>query len=66
MSQPMSSSRTAVLPTTLGQLRAGKEFTEARVSRSVKDELRANLIRRLQDQASAKNSDAHFPRHHRL
>ncbi len=61
MSQPMSSSRTAVLPTTLGQLRASKEFTEARVSRSVKDELRANLIRRLQDQASAKNSAPIFP-----
>ena len=44
------------LPATLGDLRASKEFTEAYVSRSVKDELRANLIRRLQDQASAKNA----------
>ncbi len=49
------------LPATLGELRASKQFTEAYVSRSVKDELRVNLIRRLQDQASAKNSAAIFP-----
>jgi magnesium chelatase subunit I len=49
------------LPTTLGELRASKEFTETYVSRSVKDELRANLIRRLRDQASAKNSEVIFP-----
>src|SRR6185437_4718071 len=42
-------------------LRASKQFTETYVSRSVKDELRANLIRRLRDQASAKNSDVIFP-----
>jgi len=34
------------LPTTLGQLRSS-EYTPARVSRSVKDELRDNLIARL-------------------
>ncbi len=64
MSQPIVSipSRSAATsPTTLGQLRASKEFTEARVSRSVKDELRANLIRRLQDQASGKNAEPIFP-----
>ena len=42
-------------------MRASKQFTEAYVSRSVKDELRANLIRRLQDQSSAKNADPIFP-----
>ncbi len=36
------------LPTTLGRLRALPAFSEARVGRSVKDELRENLIRRLQ------------------
>ena len=49
------------LPATFGDLRASKQFTEAYVSRSVKDELRANLIRRLQDQASAKNAEPIFP-----
>ena len=34
------------LPTTLGQLR-NSEFTPERISRSVKDELRDNLIVRL-------------------
>ena len=56
MPQPTSPSRTATalpasLPATLHDLRASKQFTEAYVSRSVKDELRANLIRRLQDQS---------------
>ena len=52
---PSSSRSTpaAERPATLGALRASKEFTEGRVSRSVKDELRANLIRRLQEQAEA-------------
>src|ERR1700757_2717899 len=49
------------LPATFGDLRASRQFTEAYVSRSVKDELRANLIRHLQDQASAKNADPIFP-----
>ncbi len=49
------------LPATLGELRTSKEFTEAAVCRSVKDELRANLIRRLQDQASAKVAEPIFP-----
>jgi magnesium chelatase subunit I len=66
MPQPTSPSRTtnalpASLPATLHDLRASKQFTEAYVSRSVKDELRANLIRRLQDQSSGKNTDAIFP-----
>src|ERR1700754_388836 len=49
------------LPATFGDLRASKQFTEAYVSRSVKDELRTNLIRCLQDQASAKNVEPIFP-----
>jgi magnesium chelatase subunit I len=66
MPQPTSPSRTAnalpaSLPATLQDLRASKQFNEAYVSRSVKDELRANLIRRLQDQSSGKNTDAIFP-----
>src|SRR6201985_1130067 len=60
--QTTSPSKTAGnLPATLGDLRASKQFTEAYVSRSVKDELRANLIRLLQEQASAKNADPIFP-----
>ena len=43
------------LPTTLGQLRASK-FTEALVSRSVKDELRDNLIARLRKTAASGES----------
>jgi magnesium chelatase subunit I len=39
---------TAALPKTLGQLRSS-EFTPARVNRSVKDELRDNLIARLRE-----------------
>ncbi|HEX6770564.1 MAG TPA: magnesium chelatase, partial [Acidobacteriaceae bacterium] len=64
MSQPMSPSPTRIptgaLPATLGELRASKNFTEAYVSRSVKDEMRANLINRLQEQASGKNSSPIF------
>jgi magnesium chelatase subunit I len=48
------------LPRTLGQLRSS-EFTPARVSRSVKDELRENLIARLrahQRQAASRSSPA--------
>ncbi|HXC94765.1 MAG TPA: sigma 54-interacting transcriptional regulator [Edaphobacter sp.] len=41
------------LPTTLGALRAS-EFTPARLSRSVKDELRENLIAKLRDSAKTK------------
>lgn len=59
MSQPISQSR--ALPATLGELCASKEFTEARVNRSVKDELRANLIQRLREQAAGKNSAPIFP-----
>ena len=40
------------LPTTLGALRAS-EFTPARVGRSVKDELRENLVARLRANAKA-------------
>jgi magnesium chelatase subunit I len=42
----------SALPTTLGALRAS-EFTPARVSRSVKDELRENLIARLRANSAA-------------
>ena len=46
---PSSSSAAASsLPPTLGQLRQSRDFSEARIAhRSVKDELRANLIERL-------------------
>ena len=43
------------LPSTLGALRAS-EFTPARVNRSVKDELRENLIARLRAQSTAGDS----------
>jgi magnesium chelatase subunit I len=46
------------LPTTLGQLRKS-EFTSERVSRSVKDELRDNLIVRLRE--TAKSGEPLFP-----
>src|SRR3984885_13445239 len=46
------------LPTTLGSLRAS-EFTSARLARSVKDELRENLIAKLR--ASAKTKAPLFP-----
>ena len=48
------------LPTTLGQLRSS-EYTPARLARSVKDELRENLIARLRSQASATNPSPLFP-----
>src|ERR1700721_2009913 len=41
------------LPTTLGALR-NSEFTPARLARSVKDELRENLIAKLRDSAKTK------------
>ncbi|WP_348268459.1 sigma 54-interacting transcriptional regulator [Edaphobacter paludis] len=46
------------LPTTLGQLRKS-EFTPERLARSVKDELRENLIAKLRD--SAKTKEPLFP-----
>src|SRR5271167_4452373 len=46
------------LPTILGALRAS-EFTPARLARSVKDELRENLIAKLRD--SAKTQTPLFP-----
>jgi magnesium chelatase subunit I len=46
------------LPTTLGALRSS-EYTPARLARSVKDELRENLIARLR--ANAKSSEPLFP-----
>jgi magnesium chelatase subunit I len=45
----------AALPQTLGQLRTS-EYTPERVSRSVKDELRDNLIARLRQTAKTKES----------
>jgi magnesium chelatase subunit I len=48
------------LPTTLGQLRAS-EYTPARLARSVKDELRENLIARLRNQAASKKEAPLFP-----
>ncbi len=47
------------LPTTLGALRAS-EYTPARLARSVKDELRDNLIAKLRDGAG-KNGQPLFP-----
>jgi magnesium chelatase subunit I len=47
----------ADLPTTLGALRAS-EYTPARVGRSVKDEMRENLIARLRKLAAGKSGDA--------
>jgi magnesium chelatase subunit I len=46
---------TSALPTTLGQLRTS-QYTPERVSRSVKDELRDNLIARLRATAASKES----------
>jgi magnesium chelatase subunit I len=48
------------LPTTLGALRAS-EYTPARVGRSVKDELRENLIARLRANAALDDSAPLFP-----
>jgi magnesium chelatase subunit I len=50
----------SALPTTLGSLRSS-EFTPARVNRSVKDELRENLIVRLRVQAASKQDAPLFP-----
>jgi magnesium chelatase subunit I len=44
------------LPGTLGQLRNSSDFTPERVSRSVKDELRDNLIARLRKLATARGN----------
>ncbi len=54
---PKTAAQTA-LPSTLGQLRSS-DFTPERVSRSVKDELRDNLIVRLRE--SAKDNAPLFP-----
>ena len=48
------------LPTTLGALRAS-EFTSARVGRSVKDELRENLMTRLRANAASGGDTPLFP-----
>ena len=48
------------LPTTLGALRAS-EYTPARVARSVKDELRENLIARLRGNAASAEAPPLFP-----
>ena len=48
------------LPKTLGALRAS-EFTPARVGRSVKDELRENLIARLRANAASEDDAPLFP-----
>jgi len=48
------------LPTTLGALRAS-EFTPDRVGRSVKDELRENLIARLRAKAGRDDEGPLFP-----
>jgi magnesium chelatase subunit I len=50
-------SMATVLPTTLGALRAS-EYTPARVGRSVKDELRENLIESLRDNAGRGEASA--------
>jgi magnesium chelatase subunit I len=50
----------ATLPITLGALRAS-EYTPTRLARTVKDELRANLIARLRTQASATAPTPLFP-----
>ena len=49
------------LPQTLGELQTSNEFSEARLkTRTVKDEMRENLIARLKTQGN------HLSRHHRL
>jgi magnesium chelatase subunit I len=50
----------SALPTTLGTLRSS-EFTPTRVGRSVKDELRENLIARLRAQAASRRESTLFP-----
>ena len=57
---PYSRSAANALPATFGALRAHAEYTEARVCRGVKDELRSNLIRRLQQQRDAGTADPLF------
>ncbi len=57
---PHSKSTATALPATFGALRAHEEYTEARVSRGVKDELRSNLIRRLQQQRAAGTDEPLF------
>jgi magnesium chelatase subunit I len=49
-----------VLPTTLGQLRTS-EYTPARLARTVKDELRENLIARLRASAASEDKLPLFP-----
>ncbi|MFC6645215.1 sigma 54-interacting transcriptional regulator [Granulicella cerasi] len=51
------------LPTTLGQLKADPRFTPERVNRSVKDEIRDNLIVRLRETATGgpKAGESLFP-----
>ena len=47
---PASSFHSAVLPLTLGELRSSRLYSEARIAhRTVKDEMRENLIVRLRD-----------------
>jgi magnesium chelatase subunit I len=50
---------TTALPSTLGQLRKDPRFSPERVSRSVKDELRDNLIARLR--STANSGESLFP-----
>jgi magnesium chelatase subunit I len=50
----------SALPTTLGTLRSS-EFTPTRVGRSVKEELRENLIARLRAQAASRRESTLFP-----
>jgi magnesium chelatase subunit I len=50
----------ATLPTTLGALRAS-EYTPARLNRSVKDELRENLIAKLRAQSATIDKQPLFP-----
>src|SRR5215469_15814158 len=65
MSQNAATTPQTALPATLGQLRKS-EFTRERVSRSVKDELRDNLIARLRHisgktPGNAEEAEALFP-----
>src|SRR5215469_3549269 len=65
MSQNAATTTQTALPATLGQLRKS-EFTPGRVSRSVKDELRDNLIARLRhtsgkSRGNAEEAEALFP-----
>ncbi len=57
---PLSKPAVSALPSTFGALRASAEYTEARVSRGVKDELRANLIARLRQQRAAGTEEPLF------